>query len=161
MEREGSLPFSQEPDISPYSEPDETNPYLPYLSNIHSNIYHLYLDLPSGLFPSDFRNKRCTHHLHLLLVPRSRMRGAIPPPQQEGLSKFSGLSHNEMYANNKTHIEKQHIGLWRQNSLDWLTKSDTTASNGREMYHFQFSLQAASPETFGYTLVRVYGVVLS
>jgi hypothetical protein len=31
--------------------------------------------------------------------------------------------------------------------------SDVTAPNGRELYHFQFSLQAASPETFGYTLV--------
>jgi hypothetical protein len=31
--------------------------------------------------------------------------------------------------------------------------SDITALNGRELYHLQFSLQAASPETFGYTLV--------
>jgi len=32
--------------------------------------------------------------------------------------------------------------------------SDTTASSGRELYYLQFSLQAASPETFGYTLVH-------
>jgi len=31
--------------------------------------------------------------------------------------------------------------------------SYTTAHSGRELYHLQFSLQAASPETFGYTLV--------
>jgi hypothetical protein len=31
--------------------------------------------------------------------------------------------------------------------------SDTTAPSGRELYHLQFSLQVASPETFGYTLV--------
>jgi hypothetical protein len=31
--------------------------------------------------------------------------------------------------------------------------SDTTAPSGRELYHLQFSLQAASPETYGYTLV--------
>jgi hypothetical protein len=31
--------------------------------------------------------------------------------------------------------------------------SDSTAPSGRELYHLQFSLQAASPETFGYTLV--------
>jgi len=31
--------------------------------------------------------------------------------------------------------------------------SDTTAPSGRGLYHLQFSLQAASPETFGYTLV--------
>jgi hypothetical protein len=32
-------------------------------------------------------------------------------------------------------------------------KTDATALSDREMYHLQFSLQAASPETFGYTLV--------
>jgi hypothetical protein len=32
--------------------------------------------------------------------------------------------------------------------------SDTTAPSGRELYHIQFSLQAASPETFGYTLTQ-------
>jgi hypothetical protein len=31
--------------------------------------------------------------------------------------------------------------------------SDTTASIGRQLYHLQFTLQEASPETFGYTLV--------
>jgi hypothetical protein len=31
--------------------------------------------------------------------------------------------------------------------------SDTTVSSGRELYHLQFSLQASSPETFGYTVV--------
>jgi hypothetical protein len=30
---------------------------------------------------------------------------------------------------------------------------DTTAPTGRELYHLQFSLQAATPETFSYTLV--------
>jgi hypothetical protein len=34
--------------------------------------------------------------------------------------------------------------------------SDTTASSGRQLYHLQFSLQAASPETFGYTVVLQY-----
>jgi hypothetical protein len=31
--------------------------------------------------------------------------------------------------------------------------SDTTAPRVRELYHLQFWLQAASPETFGYSLV--------
>jgi hypothetical protein len=31
--------------------------------------------------------------------------------------------------------------------------SDITAPSGRELYHLQFSLQEASPETFGHTLV--------
>jgi hypothetical protein len=47
------------------------------------------------------------------------------------------------------------MGYGGQNSLDWLSQnSDTTAPSGTELYHLQFSLQAASPETFGYTLVR-------
>jgi hypothetical protein len=28
------------------------------------------------------------------------------------------------------------------------------APSGRELYHLQFSLQAESPETFGYTLIK-------
>jgi hypothetical protein len=31
--------------------------------------------------------------------------------------------------------------------------SDTPATSGRELYHLQFSLQVASPETFGYTFL--------
>jgi hypothetical protein len=34
-------------------------------------------------------------------------------------------------------------------------KTDTTALSGRELYHLQFSLQAASSETFGYTFLSV------
>jgi hypothetical protein len=38
--------------------------------------------------------------------------------------------------------------------LTKLTQNNHTAApNGREMCHLQFSLQPASPETFGYTLV--------
>jgi hypothetical protein len=36
--------------------------------------------------------------------------------------------------------------------------SDTSALIGRELYRLQFSLQAASPETFGYTFVHMYSV---
>jgi hypothetical protein len=32
--------------------------------------------------------------------------------------------------------------------------SDTTAPSGKKLFHLHFSLQAASPETFGYTFVR-------
>jgi len=34
-----------------------------------------------------------------------------------------------------------------------LQDSDTTAPSGTELYYLQFSLQAASPETFGYIFV--------
>jgi hypothetical protein len=36
--------------------------------------------------------------------------------------------------------------------------SDETAPSGRELYHFQFSLQADSPETFGFTFILSYTV---
>jgi hypothetical protein len=50
---------------------------------------------------------------------------------------------------------------WRSNTKGYGGKthyidsqnSDTTAPNGRELYQLQFSLQAASLETSGYTLV--------
>jgi hypothetical protein len=35
-------------------------------------------------------------------------------------------------------------------------KIDTTALSGRRLYHLQFSLQAASPETFGYIFVFLF-----
>jgi hypothetical protein len=35
--------------------------------------------------------------------------------------------------------------------------SDETAPSGRELYHLQFSFQAASPQTFGYTLLQLEG----
>jgi hypothetical protein len=34
--------------------------------------------------------------------------------------------------------------------------SDTTAPSGRELYHMQFSLQAASPETFEYVFLSCH-----
>jgi hypothetical protein len=48
---------------------------------------------------------------------------------------------------------------WRSNTKGYGDKThytdsqncDTTAPSGRELYHLQFLLQAASPETFGYS----------
>jgi hypothetical protein len=64
--------------------------------------------------------------------------------------KVSGLSHNEI-KKQQTLVEKQHKGLWRQTHQTDSQNIGTTASSGRELYHLQFSFQAASPETFGYT----------
>jgi hypothetical protein len=33
-------------------------------------------------------------------------------------------------------------------------RGDKTAPSGRKLYHLQFSLQEASPETFGYSIVE-------
>jgi hypothetical protein len=38
MGPEDSLLYSQEPSTGPYSEPDQSSPYSPILSNIHFNI---------------------------------------------------------------------------------------------------------------------------
>jgi hypothetical protein len=70
----------------------------------------------------------------------------------------SGLSCNEIYAyNNKHSLRSNTKGYGGKTHYTDSQNSDATAPSGRELYNLQFSLQAASPETFGYTLV--YGMV--
>jgi hypothetical protein len=54
--------------------------------------------------------------------------------------------------------EKQHKGLWRKTHYTDSQNCDTTAPSGRELYHLQFSRQAASPDTFGYTIVHCVAI---
>jgi hypothetical protein len=68
------------------------------------------------------------------------------------IQKFPNWVDKEISTTINT-VEKQHKGLWRQNSLDSFTNSNKTARSGREFCHLQFSLQVASPETFEHTLV--------
>jgi hypothetical protein len=68
--------------------------------------------------------------------------------------KLSGLSHNEINNNNKYSLRNNTKGYGGKTHQTDSQNSDTTAPSGRELYHLQFSLQAASPETFGYTLVH-------
>jgi len=59
MEPDGSLLHSQEPTTSPYPEPDESSP-RPHPISCRSVLIlssHLYLGLPSGLFPSGILSK--------------------------------------------------------------------------------------------------------
>jgi hypothetical protein len=67
--------------------------------------------------------------------------------------KVSGLSHNERNNNNKHSLMSNIKGYGGKTHYTDSQNRDTTASRGRELYHLQFSLQAASPKTFGYTLV--------
>jgi hypothetical protein len=63
---------------------------------------------------------------------------------------------NEIYAyQNKQSLRSNTKGYGGKTHSTDSQNSDTTASSGRELYHVQFSLQAASPETFGYILVRM------
>jgi len=67
--------------------------------------------------------------------------------------KVSGLSHNEIKNNNKHWLRSSTKGYCDKTHWTDSQNSDTTAPSGRELYHLNFPLQAASPENFGYTLV--------
>jgi hypothetical protein len=69
--------------------------------------------------------------------------------------KVSELSHNEIN-NNKHSLRSNTKGYGGKTHYTDSQNSDTTAPNGGELFHFQFSLQATGPETFGYTLVVKY-----
>jgi hypothetical protein len=59
-----------------------------------------------------------------------------------------------MYAyNNKHSLRNNTKGYGGKSHKTDSQNSDITAPSGRELYHLQFSLHAASSETFGYTLV--------
>jgi hypothetical protein len=55
--------------------------------------------------------------------------------------------------NNKHSLRSNTKGYGGKTHQNDSQGGDTTAPSGRELYHLQFSLQEASPETFGYTLV--------
>jgi hypothetical protein len=69
---------------------------------------------------------------------------------------FPDRVDNEIYAYNNKHLLRSNIkGYGSKTHQTDLQNSDTTAPSGRELYHSHLSLQAASPETFEYTLVCV------
>jgi hypothetical protein len=71
--------------------------------------------------------------------------------------KVPGLSHDEINSNNNKHLLRSNTkGYGGKIHYTDSQNSDTTAPSGRELYHLQFSLQATSPETFGYTIVYLY-----
>jgi hypothetical protein len=97
----------------------------------------------------------------LNLGPRWGMRGQLHAPgHQNGHipgcnQKFPDWVDNEIHAyNNKHSLRSNTKGYGGKTQKTDAQNSDTTAPSGREVYHLQFSLQAASPETFGYILVR-------
>jgi hypothetical protein len=67
--------------------------------------------------------------------------------------KVSGLSHNEINNNNKHWSRSNTKGYDGKTHYTDSQNSDTTASSGKELYHSQFSRQAASSETFAYAHV--------
>jgi hypothetical protein len=73
-------------------------------------------------------------------------------PLYEGVSKSFRTVDNEI-SRNKHSLRSSTKSYGGKTHNTGSQNSDTTAPNGRELYNLQFSLQAASPKTFGYTLV--------
>jgi hypothetical protein len=69
------------------------------------------------------------------------------------IQKFPGWVNNEINMNDKHSLRSNTKGYGGKPHETGSQNSDTTAPSGRELYHLQFSLQVASLETFGYTLV--------
>jgi hypothetical protein len=67
------------------------------------------------------------------------------------IQKFPDWVDNEI--NNKHVLRSNTKGYGGKTHYIDSQNSDTTAPSGRELYHLQFSLRTASPETFGYTLM--------
>jgi len=72
---------------------------------------------------------------------------------QEYIQKFLDWVNNEINNSNNHSLRSNTKGYDGKTHQTDSQNSDTTALSDRELYHLQFSLQAASPETFGYTLV--------
>jgi hypothetical protein len=70
------------------------------------------------------------------------------------IQKFPDWVDNEIYTYNNKHLLRSNTkGYGSKTHWTDSQDSDITARSGRELYHLQFSLKAASPETFGYTRV--------
>jgi hypothetical protein len=101
----------------------------------------------------------------LLILSRchkdSRPYVPFPPyPVYEGVSRsFRTRSITKSTTNTSSEATQKGYG----DKIHWSDSqnSDTTAPSGRELYNLQFSFQAASPETFGYSLVYAQSIVAS
>jgi hypothetical protein len=82
----------------------------------------------------------CTPHLEDIDI-RGRIR------------KFPDWIDNEINNDNKHSLRSDTKSYGGKTHYIDSQNSDITVPNGRELYHLKFLLQAASPETFGYTLV--------
>jgi hypothetical protein len=70
------------------------------------------------------------------------------------MQKFPDWVYDEIYAyNNKHSLRSNTKGYGDKTHYTCSQNSDTIVPSGRELYQLHFSLRAASPKTFGYTLV--------
>jgi hypothetical protein len=72
------------------------------------------------------------------------------------IQKFPDWVDNEINNNNNKHSLRSNTkGYGGKTHYTNSQNSNTTAPSGRELYHLQFSLQAAGQENFEYTLVYI------
>jgi len=91
------------------------------------------------------QTQRATYYI-LTAVKTLNVRGYI--------QKFPDWVDNEIYAYLRNYSLRSNTkGYGGKTHYIDSQNNDIIALSGRELYHLQFSLQAASPETFGYTLV--------
>jgi hypothetical protein len=94
----------------------------------------------------DFLCFQFLHDVQILFIIQTSIRGCI--------QKFPDGVDNEIYAYLWYYSLRSNIkGYGCKTYYTDSQNRDTTAPNGRELYYLQFSLHAASPETFGYTIV--------
>jgi len=71
------------------------------------------------------------------------------------MQKFPDWVDKEIYTYNNKHSLRSNVMFYGGKShYTGSQNRDTIALSGRELYHLQFSLQAASSETLGYILVQ-------
>jgi hypothetical protein len=143
--------------------------------NIYNHVFPFSVCLPKSdkkiRFRAEFRgiiNYICPHtneHIGMFLYSRTSLElsSALGNVCHTRVyPEVSGLSYNEINNNNNNNNNNKHSlrsyikGYSGKSHYTDSQNSDTTAPSGRELYHLQFSLQAVSPETFGYTLVNVF-----
>jgi hypothetical protein len=78
------------------------------------------------------------------------------------IQKFPDWVDNEIYAYLWYYSLRSNTNVYG-GKTHWTDSQnrDKTAPSDRDLYHLQFSLQAVSPETFGYTLVHARLVQIS
>jgi hypothetical protein len=111
---------------------------------------------------TDFRNMAVGFILLVLFLNLTRVKGQywfrglrVHATIRGGIQKFPDLVVNEIYAYNNKHLLRSNTNVYGGKTHQTGSQnSDTTAPIGRELYRLEFSLEAASPETFGYTLVH-------
>jgi hypothetical protein len=86
----------------------------------------------------------------------------LPVGTRGCIQTFPDWADNEIYAYLWYYsLISNRKGYGNKNHYTDSQNSDTTAPSGWELYHLQFSLQAASPETFGYTVTCIVGLIFS